>query len=488
MATVRRLSGYRLVAILAVCTAPSSCRPPPPRPPVATPIPFARSAPHPSAAAGRRVTAPAEHVEQYVDVGAALVGHLDARKLRKSFLYAAYRGLIQRSPVAAEKLGELTRRCGFDPVQAVDEIALSMPDGNRGPDESRQVIAVATSRPAQELLGCVLALAPEARAATLDGRAAVEAWSTWMVAEGQVAVFGREEVLRKLFAAPRPRSETRLAAGNYLLYRPAPAGRGLRQVRVSLDTEDSATVLDLSAEGGDESVLQALPYLLAGLQQSALMAVGESHLIQPVRGQLERLIEGLVARREGMTLTAVLRVSNDEIAALGTNLAAALAVYEQRRAADVARAEAVKRHLVEIAAKLKAYGEAHGRFPPSAPRVPRQIPRTGERVTVPAAAWKHPSWKAIGFRLREGLYFSYQFVTAPDGKKVDILGLDQDEGATPRVRCWQTEANFRVALPGVPAPAARAVEYLDQPYLLRPCSPQYAQPAGALPSPVTPQP
>jgi hypothetical protein len=51
------------------------------------------------------------------------------------------------------------------------------------------------------------------------------------------------------------------------------------------------------------------------------------------------------------------------------------------------------------------------------------------RQRVEPSGFDHPSWKAIGYAPRDPVFYAYEFVTAKDGKSVEVIArgdLDAD--------------------------------------------------------------
>jgi hypothetical protein len=65
--------------------------------------------------------------------------------------------------------------------------------------------------------------------------------------------------------------------------------------------------------------------------------------------------------------------------------------------------------LAKIGEASVVYGEAHGRFPESAPLTPATPPRA-KKEADPPGTWEAPTWKALGFRpAPEGVPHAYAF-------------------------------------------------------------------------------
>lgn len=72
--------------------------------------------------------------------------------------------------------------------------------------------------------------------------------------------------------------------------------------------------------------------------------------------------------------------------------------------------------LTRIASGALAHAATHPHdtaFPPPAPSTPENIPR-GDRVALPAEAWSHLSWRALGFAVDGPQAYSYRFDSSLD--------------------------------------------------------------------------
>jgi type IV pilus assembly protein PilA len=94
---------------------------------------------------------------------------------------------------------------------------------------------------------------------------------------------------------------------------------------------------------------------------------------------------------------------------LGAIARAVVAAYEREAVSDDPSAAAVHK------------------LPPSAPRVPAEVPK-GKKYQSTPADWAHPGWKEIKFEMTQPQYFSYELVVAPDGKSFEARAIGDLDG------------------------------------------------------------
>jgi hypothetical protein len=200
-----------------------------------------------------------------------------------------------------------------------------------------------------------------------------------------------------------------LGAGEVLAVRANVGGdKGIDRVDARLVASDS----ELGLHGRADCVDEASAKSLASQKDLATeMLAGASGTPEG-----KEIVKSLVVRQEGKTVTFDIGVKGDAHAQaqyVSTLAAAAIGGIKQYTAS--AKAAEARSTVGMIAMSLTVYAEQNGKFPASAPAVPKDVPRGAKYQSSPAD-WSSASWQAIHFTLDSPQYYSYAFKTAPDGR------------------------------------------------------------------------
>ncbi|WP_437668771.1 hypothetical protein [Sorangium sp. So ce131] len=366
---------------------------------------------------------------------AASVVYLSGERLRASSVYEVYRQVMAsdvpelRGFRASWK--ELIQRCGFDPVEVVQEIAVSArasaPDGLERP-----VLAVALDRPPAAAVACIESFFEGATRTSVAGAPAVRLPSGAVAASaGRLMLVGAEPAVAQAAA--------RVASGAPASLPPRAAG-ALAERRGAV----LVAVVDLAA-GGDDVVESATVALESDAAHTALRAEVDARteaLASDMAATVDAILKqpavaqglpGVRATKEGRRLTVEVRADGDvatQAATLGT--LAALGVHGVRKYLASAKAAEAKTNVSSIATLLAAHvlsmPPAKRRMPASAPPTPSAVP-SGTKHIPTEQDWSHPTWKALRFDVREPSYYSYEILTAKDGRSAVVRAtgdLDAD--------------------------------------------------------------
>ncbi len=131
-----------------------------------------------------------------------MFGYIDGPRFVASPTFKAVLEAIRQvqalNPGAPDVLAELNRSCGFDPLNAVREVAFTYPSG------VDMTVIVALDRNADQAFPCVAALGQPKPGSVADHTAVCKE-DNCVVAHQDLLVFGRRHRLEELFAAfPAP--------------------------------------------------------------------------------------------------------------------------------------------------------------------------------------------------------------------------------------------------------------------------------------------
>lgn len=87
----------------------------------------------------------------------------------------------------------------------------------------------------------------------------------------------------------------------------------------------------------------------------------------------------------------------------------------------------ITRSLSEYMERTDEHGNRPQQLPPSAPLTPHDIPR-GKKALPDENTWSHPTWVALRFEINDPVYFSYEIVTAQDGRSAVIRAHGDPDG------------------------------------------------------------
>jgi hypothetical protein len=137
--------------------------------------------------------------------------------------------------------------------------------------------------------------------------------------------------------------------------------------------------------------------------------------------EAKEIVKSISVRQEGKSLVVDMGVKGDAHAQaqyVSTLAAAAIGGFRQYMMAS--KTAEARSNVGAIAMGLSSYAEQHGKFPASAPAVPKDAPKAQPYQSSPSD-WAAPSWKAIQFNLDAPQRYSYAFNTAKDGRSTTVV-------------------------------------------------------------------
>ena len=436
---MKRLSSSMVLWCLTL-----ACQSPKPEP--VAPTTIAEPVAEPNSALERR--GKASDALQVAAEDATLVIRIQGGELRSGPMFGALTGLRDGIPQAKQGLGIFQAGCGFDPLESIQELVLSAqhehrpsqgePLGRYNINPRTASLALVLDRPAEEVLRCIQNFIPVEQSEVLGNPALV-------LPTGGIAQ-ARRELLIYTPAAQAEATARRIQTGGAL-------SPGLQ---ASVDGNPKATLLayahgpnPLSLKWGSLAVSQpggAFELKALGLAETPEAASQVSQLLQkgieqfqqdlkaelrsPAAEELAKVFDQTYIEQNGASLSVRLTLDKEQADRLFSEVLVALAKEGVGKYQVAAKTAEARDNVMRIALALSDYARTQKPpkrpFPPSAPLSPAQVPQ-GRPVSPPA--FDHASWKAIGFAPREPLFYSYEFVTAPDGRSVEVIArgdLDAD--------------------------------------------------------------
>jgi type IV pilus assembly protein PilA len=429
------------VAVAVGSAALCGCGAAPQRAPAA-PVKPPEPCPSPAAAPAPKA-APQESLLERVPASAVA-----AVILRRGAL-GVPRGIFAGAPAMKRELSEyLTREVGLDPTEVDGLVAWSSNVAARSGALFVRLRHAATpkgKRAGQHRGVDLVEVAPMVVAAALDGGLVVgsptEVATAIDLGRGQLERVGTASALGFMLAADAP--DVDIVAGAHLPGVVDPTSAGMVQaagLRTALLTFTRGGLITARVHGDRERLgavremyKAGIGLVLAGLERSKDQALGKHDVSAAVGAsvgyhQAKKLAEELEPRVDGSSLVSQYRLPQlaaSELYLFYGGMAAAIAipafVKYVRRSKEAEGRENVRR----IADAARDYwvqrGKRDGRrfaFPATTPWTPAlECCKTGGRCPANAAAWDHPTWKALGFSVPDAHRYQYRFVSEGKGVK-----------------------------------------------------------------------
>lgn len=436
---MRRFSHLAMVfCSAAACSSPK----PEPAAPTSTAEPIAEPTP--------AVPAPSEGSDalRVVNPAATVVIRVRGDRVRSGPMYGTIRGIRDSIPEVRQGLMFAQGGCGFDPIEAIQEVVIgAQHEHSKSPEEplgrirldpSTATAAVLLNRPAEDALACIQNFIPVERTTIGSNKALVLPTGGTLQA--------RQDLLIYTPKADAEAAARRIASGDALD----------PQLQATLDANPGAAALAF-ARGSNTLGLKwgslALSQPDGGFQLKAVgLAENEAtatELVKTVQGQLERarqevsalgsgadtasvgkLLDEVHVERSGSTVGVSLNLDKARAENLFSEVLVALVREGVGRYALSAKTAEARDNVMRIALALSDYARAQkpgaAPFPPSAPASPAQVP--GKRPVDARESFEHPSWQSIHFAPRGPVFYSYEFVTAPGGKSVEVIAHGDLDG------------------------------------------------------------
>lgn len=367
-----------------------------------------------------------------VPANATFVARIDGKVLRAAPIYANAIRAIQMFPAVQERLDDLNGRCGVNLLETIDEVVVA----RTGPGDNEDVTLARVRADDAAVLRCVGSLL-HGKPATMGRDPAVRFTaggneSVAVVVEG-ITIVGSEanvgaaaKALRAHDpAVPTPARALDLGASTVLSFSLSGPGFGVSSGRGVLEMDERH--LAIRAVGGlgsaGEASLLAQQARAALDRASADLGGAPDGAGEALRAYLARI--HVVA--DGAHIEAEMKLDGGaeaQVALVGT--LSAVSIYGVRQYLAQAKLSEAKNAVGAITRGLAAYmemedakGKRPTRFPPSAPPTPAKVP-SGTKFVPDGSTWSHATWKALRFEMSYPSYYSYEVITAKDGRTATV--------------------------------------------------------------------
>lgn len=368
-------------------------------------------------------------VVDVVGTSADVFVYLDAKAFREGALYGAIMRVVNAVPMAREELVRLTQMCGFNPVEALGEMAFSARAREDDLEMDTAVLAARSVENPQASLECVRRLIPDFEPIEVDGYPALGMGDGYVVAAEPFLIVGEHGPVRRALGRLKSGAGERVPRGVLYAELEAPEMFEAERIVIGLGHGAKGTELEVHARATSVAHAQELERSVLDARREGLDELQESDLDAATKNLVSSLIESIMFERRGADLMGAFNFGSPEgekqLLDVGSGmLVDALDQHFQRRKIAEAR-----RAIYSIAYSLREYAmtQKPPRFPASAPQVPQQVPGTSGYQSA-ETDWQAPGWKAIGFRWASPQYYAFGFETNRAGRKVTIRALGDLDG------------------------------------------------------------
>ena len=437
---MKSLRAWTLFSLPVLCLSLgcSSQKPEPETPPT-TPEPV----PEPNSA----IPAKSESSDalRTLNTDATAVIRVRGDRVRSGPLFAAITGVRDTVPQARQGLMLAQAACGFDPLEAIVEVVIgarhehkSSPDEPLGRiqlDPTSASVAILLNRPAEDALTCIANFVPVEKKTIANNPALVLPTGGVVQAYHELLIYtpgdqAEAAMTRIQNAAPLdPEVQATLDANPDAAAVAFARGHNTLALKWgSLAIAQPAGGFDLKAVGVAENA-EAATTVTANLGQELATAKAalarEGAEFQPISALLEKV----QIEQQGQSVSVHLSLDKQQAETLFSDVLVKLAKEGVGKYENSSKTAEARDHVMRIALALSDHARAKRAktpFPPSAPPSPAQVP--GKRPVDALQSFEHASWKAIGFAPSGPVYYSYQFVTAADGKSVEVIAEGDLDG------------------------------------------------------------
>jgi len=369
-------------------------------------------------------------VVDLVGTDAEVFVYFDAKAFRKGTLYAAIMNVVNGVPLVREKLAELTQTCGFNPVDALSEVAFSARVKDRDLDMDTAVLAARSSESSSASLECIQRLMPEFERVEVDGQAALGLSNGYVVALEPFLVAGEPEPVRRALARLEGGGHQRVPRGFLFANLESREMFDAEKIVVGLGEGANGTEIEVNARARSVEKAQEIERRVLETRREGLEELEEEDELEPaVKSLVRELVDGVRFERRGADLAAGFSFGSREREMQILGVGTALVVSAIDRYLRVVKTSEARNAMWMIHGSLREYAmrQKPPRFPKSAPLVPQQVP-AGNSYQSAEADWQQAGWKDIGFNWGSPQHYALGFETAPGGRKVTVRALGDLDG------------------------------------------------------------
>lgn len=443
---MKSLRAWTLLSLPVLCLhlGCSNQKPEPAAPP-STPEPL------PEADATSSAKAESSDALRTVAGDATVVIRVRGDRVRNGPLFGAVTGMKRAIPQARQGLMLAQAGCGFDPLEAIQEVVIGArhehrssaeaPLGRIQLDPTTATVALALNRPAEDALTCIANFVPVEKksigknpALVLPTGGVVQAHHELLIyTPGDQAEAAMERIQNATPLAPEVQAT--LDANPEAAALAFARGHNTLELKWgSLAVAQPAGGFDLKAVGLAESP-EAATALASNLEQELTAAKAAVAQEGAEFAPVTALLDKVEVQKQGSSVSVHLALDQQQAETFFSDVLVKLAKEGASKYSSSAKTAEARDHVMRIALALADHARAKRArtpFPQSAPASPAVVP--GTRAADALQSFEHPSWKAIGFAPTGPVYYSYQFVTATDGKSVEVIAEGDLDGDGVRSR------------------------------------------------------
>ena len=369
-------------------------------------------------------------VVDLVGTDAEVFVYFDAKAFRQGTLYAAIMNVVNGVPLVREKLAELTQTCGFNPVDAIAEVAFSARVKDRDLDMDTAVLAARSAESSSASLDCIARLLPEFERAEVDGHPALSLSNGYVVGLEPFLVAGEPEPVRRALTRLQGGAQERVPRGFLFANLESREMFDTERIVIGLGEGANGTEIEVNARANSVEKAQEIEARVLELRREGLAELAQKEDLEPrVDSLVRELVERVRFERRGADLMGAFdfgsRERETQILGVGTGLVVGAIEHYLR----VVKTSEARSAMWMIHSSLQAYAmnQKPPRFPKSAPLVPQQVPAGSSYQSAPGD-WQQVGWKDIAFTWESPQHYAFGFQTAPGGRKVTVRALGDLDG------------------------------------------------------------
>jgi hypothetical protein len=360
-----------------------------------------------------------------------VVLRLDLRALRGAPLHAPLRQSMEMVGGIGATLQSWSQSCGFDVLEALDEVVIAGHQASKAP-----LFVARVKAGGSDPLPCAIAVTGATGKMETSGAVRMLRGPETVVAvEGNVVAFGTEAAVDEGLAAlrsgaaPSAPVARQIASMGRQAMAAASSDRdaGFESATLRIDADGagvrSAIRVELLNPKGADDVANAMRAEVASTRASPILA-------GPGGSRMEPILSAIRVSATGTTVEALLDVQGGPAEqAAAASIFTSLAIGGTRKYLALSKATEARKKVDAIAALLQAYVKRDGkkRLPASAPLTPAVVP-SGLKYRPAPKDWGHATWSAIGFAPMEDTVYSYAIETAKDGRSAEVVARGDLDG------------------------------------------------------------
>lgn len=355
--------------------------------------------------------------------------YFDAKAFREGAMYRAVMDVVNRVSWVREQHSGFTESCGFNPVEALGEIAFSTRVHKHRLDTDTAVLAARSEQKPAATLDCVARLIPQLERAEVDGYSALSTAGVTVVATEPFLVVGSTQAVRRALERIENGAGERVPRGFLYAELQSPEVFMAERIVVGVGPGPKGTEFEVHARATSVDQARGFESYILAMRAEGLEKLQQSELDSSAKNLATSLLESVMFERRGADLVGAFDFGSPEreahVWSVGTTLVAQ-AIDRYLHTMEVSKARWLV-HTIAYSLRDYAMSQKPPRFPVSAPLVPPQVP-AASRYQSTEADWQKPGWKDIGFSWSAPQHYALGFETARGGRKVTVRALGDLDG------------------------------------------------------------